>query len=424
MNSILSYILKANIAFSILYCIYYVVFRPLTFHKLNRIILLIFIPLSLVIPSINLNISTSVINAINIPAFEEISSLVSSEHIEETISKQSFSTAYIIYAIYMMGVFIYTISLIVNILKLLKIKHHSQPVYNDGYLFLTTNLPHIFSFFNWIFIPEKKIEHYELPIIEHEKFHFKLLHTVDLILMEIFSALFWFNPFILLFKKSLKSVHEYQVDEEVLNSNVKKSQYLQLMLDNLTRNRNMVGLYNYFNNNIIKKRVKMITRNKTHKLQLIRYLLLIPVITIMAMSSPKTFDSRPNIFPLERKELKNITQIFGKDFKHPITKKVITHGGIDIRAIEGTPVLSTADGIVINVSHEDGWGKLIVIDHGNGYETWYAHLKDFSVKKGDNVKQAQNIGFVGNTGHSTGPHLHYEVRLNGERVNPMDYFEN
>ena len=84
-------------------------------------------------------------------------------------------------------------------------------------------------------------------------------------------------------------------------------------------------------------------------------------------------------------------------------------------------VQTSADGTVIKVTSEKGWGNLIVIDHGSGYETWYAHLKDFSVQNGQQVSKGQTIGHVGNTGYSTGPHLHFEVRLNNKSVNPMDY---
>jgi murein DD-endopeptidase MepM/ murein hydrolase activator NlpD len=108
---------------------------------------------------------------------------------------------------------------------------------------------------------------------------------------------------------------------------------------------------------------------------------------------------------------------------NPITKRQYTHDGIDIKISEGTPVINTASGVVIEAIEKEGWGKLIVIKHTNGYETWYAHLSKINLKKGDKVKKEQEIGFSGNIGNSTAPHLHYEVRQNGACVNPEEYFD-
>ena len=165
----------------------------------------------------------------------------------------------------------------------------------------------------------------------------------------------------------------------------------------------------------------MITKNKSHKFQLVRYLILVPVITMLAMSFIRPGGEKPDIFPIEEANYSKITLHFGEEFLNPFTNKETIHNGIDIKAKEGIPVNSTADGVVIKVTTEKGWGNLVVIDHGNGYTTWYAHLKDFNVEEDQQVRKGQTIGHVGNTGNSTGPHLHYEVRLNDKPVDPMDY---
>ncbi len=99
------------------------------------------------------------------------------------------------------------------------------------------------------------------------------------------------------------------------------------------------------------------------------------------------------------------------------------HPGIDIAAPVGTPVKATADGIVVFASRKGGYGKLIEIDHGNGYSTRYGHLMGFAVRKGERVKKGQVIGWIGLTGRTTGPHLHYEVRKNNIPVNPRRYLK-
>lgn len=99
------------------------------------------------------------------------------------------------------------------------------------------------------------------------------------------------------------------------------------------------------------------------------------------------------------------------------------HRGADFAGPHGTDIFATADGVVIHAGWSSGYGKLIKIQHAHGIETRYAHLAKFRVKKGDRVSRGQHIGDMGNTGRSTGTHLHYEVRINGRAVNPMKFIK-
>ena len=98
-----------------------------------------------------------------------------------------------------------------------------------------------------------------------------------------------------------------------------------------------------------------------------------------------------------------------------------THTGLDISAVTGTDIKVVADGTVISAGYSGSYGYLVKVDHGNGVETWYAHTSKMYVKKGDTVKAGNVIAAVGSTGNSTGPHLHLEIRVNGETVDPQDY---
>jgi len=106
---------------------------------------------------------------------------------------------------------------------------------------------------------------------------------------------------------------------------------------------------------------------------------------------------------------------------NPFTGKREFHEGIDIVNAVGVPILAPADGRVIATSRDPGFGLVLKIDHGYGYETVYGHLLKFAVMKGEWVKRGQIIGYLGNTGMSTGPHLHYEIHKNGRPVNPWWY---
>ncbi|WP_462325345.1 M23 family metallopeptidase [Desulfoplanes sp.] len=107
--------------------------------------------------------------------------------------------------------------------------------------------------------------------------------------------------------------------------------------------------------------------------------------------------------------------------RSPFTGRREFHKGLDISAPTGTPIHATAGGRVVQIRKDHGYGKNILVDHGNGIVTRYAHLHKYAVKKGARVKRGELIAYVGNTGRSTGPHLHYEVRLNGVPVNPFRY---
>ena len=108
----------------------------------------------------------------------------------------------------------------------------------------------------------------------------------------------------------------------------------------------------------------------------------------------------------------------------PFTGEPGTHNAIDISSAVGAPVRAPADGIVVKGEWANGYGNVIYLSHGYGYSTRYGHLSSFAVRPGERVKRGDIIGYVGSTGRSTGPHLHYEVRLNNNPVNPLEYILN
>ncbi len=144
----------------------------------------------------------------------------------------------------------------------------------------------------------------------------------------------------------------------------------------------------------------------------------------LAENKEKLYAAIPAIQPLSNKQLIALASGFGLRM-HPIYKMKKMHTGIDFAASIGTPIYATADGNVAVVDVRfSGYGKMVEIDHGFGYRTRYAHMHDFAVRKGQNVKRGDLIGYVGNTGVSTAPHLHYEVLINGTQVDPVHYFYN
>lgn len=126
--------------------------------------------------------------------------------------------------------------------------------------------------------------------------------------------------------------------------------------------------------------------------------------------------STPSIWPTKG----YLTNSFGRRI-HPLTGKRSFHYGQDIATQSGNKIIAPANGVILVSEYRDYYGKMVIIDHNFGYTTRYGHLAAFNVKEGERVTRGQVIGFVGNTGRSTAPHLHYEVRFMGKAINPMNF---
>jgi murein DD-endopeptidase MepM/ murein hydrolase activator NlpD len=127
----------------------------------------------------------------------------------------------------------------------------------------------------------------------------------------------------------------------------------------------------------------------------------------------------PTIWPVNTRY---ITSDFG--FRSdPFSYKPTYHSGVDIAGDQGDPVYVTADGVVITAAYDDLHGNNVVVDHSNGIRTWYMHMNKIIVAKGDHVTKGQQIGVLGTTGRSTGPHLHYELKKNGTSIDPKPYLK-
>ena len=144
---------------------------------------------------------------------------------------------------------------------------------------------------------------------------------------------------------------------------------------------------------------------------------------ILAKNKENLSSAIPAIWPIDRLQLKALYS-FGMRY-HPIYKRYRFHKGVDMACSKGVPVYASGDAIVENTDigrRRVGYGKQVLLNHEFGYKTRYAHLNEILVEKGQKVKRGQLIGTVGNTGGSTGPHLHYEVIYMGKEVNPVNYF--
>ena len=138
----------------------------------------------------------------------------------------------------------------------------------------------------------------------------------------------------------------------------------------------------------------------------------------------KLLVSTPAIQPVSNKDLTRVASGFGYRID-PIYKTVKLHAGLDFAAPQGTPIYATANGTVTVAGNTgNGYGNHVVINHGYGYETLYGHMVKVKARVGQQIKRGEVIGYVGSTGKSTGPHCHYEVHKNGQKIDPVYFFYN
>lgn len=143
----------------------------------------------------------------------------------------------------------------------------------------------------------------------------------------------------------------------------------------------------------------------------------------MASRKKEFLASIPAIQPVANKNLRKMASGFGYRL-HPIYKTYKMHEGIDFTAPTGTPIYATGNGRVVTAGPDRGYGNCVIVSHGFGYQTLYGHMYRIKARVGQSVKRGELIGYVGNTGLSSGSHLHYEVIKNGNKINPINYFFN
>ena len=230
-------------------------------------------------------------------------------------------------------------------------------------------------------------------------------------------------------------VHEHMADSEVIKKGIEATDYQKYLLLQL-KSGQFLKLTSNFNYSLTKKRITMISKNISKRKSIARTLLGLILVAGIFMfygfnnqmeiepaleiktkySNDDSSDFIPSILPLKAGGEYYIGSHYGMR-THPILKYKKKHIGIDIVAKWGTEVIAPANGKVLEVENTNGYGKRVKIKHNESLITLYAHLSDYKVKVGDNVRRNDVIGLVGETGLATSPHLHYEVIKNNNRVN-------
>ncbi len=283
-------VLLTFIATIILYYTYKLLFGKCNRFTICRIILLTMSVFAFVFPFISINISTQLpeyfltLNDIEILHNNNV-------NVEtENVKNNSLSFLQIISLTYIIGVALSLMRMFFNIYKIHKMKVGKKQEVIDGFNIIYTSENHIpFSFFNNIFIPDDK----NPLILKHEMSHVRNRHSLDIILMEIMISFQWFNPFIYKMKKELQGLHEYIADNETIENEIDKSNYMMLLLQQCTAD-DYNAIANNFSFLLTKKRIAMITQKQKSKKMVIRMLLTLPVFALLILLNTQCDNVKTN----------------------------------------------------------------------------------------------------------------------------------
>ena len=424
------YLMKVCAYICAFYIPFILLFKSTTFFSINRVYLVAGLLISCVLPLYTAVSAIPLYSPQDLPFMEPMvikTEMVISKANEPTDFLNTFTLLIIIYLV---GIAIRLIRLASSIIYILKLKREGNILAYGNAKVVRTNTTTPFSFFNYVFLP-KELD--DLGILEHEMAHVRQYHWIDLLIVEVVSIVLWFNPVMIVYKRSLKQQHEYLADHSAIKSGIDIGKYLMSIRQQieLAIPSPLISEF-YFQS--IKKRINMLTKKETTVYRLAAYIIVLPIIMcfLMAFSSPKDFrliESGNNHsiqepisvgLPIDKKNNFLWESGYGERL-HPVLNVMRLHTGIDLVAEEGTPVVASEEGVVIKAKMADAWGNIIVIQHDGLYSTSYSHLKMMEVKDGDKVKKGQVIGQVGHTGLSSKNHLHFELLKNGIAIDPIDY---
>lgn len=448
----MEFILESSLLIGILYSFYKLFLQKETFFKSIRIYFIIGILITIVFPLTIIPIYVEVNNEMvsfvpqvlenNITTTESNIAIIGQEFIK---NKLSFNWLLLFKTIYLLGIAFFSLKFFIEIISLYKLVHKSNKQKKGNITFAET-LKNIspFSIFNYIVYNKNLFNKQELlQIIEHEKVHVNHKHSYDMLLVHLLVIVQWFNPFAWLYKKNVEQNLEFLADKFAQENHDTLKEYQYLLLKTSIQ-KNPFALSTNFYNSLIKKRIIMLQKNRSKKLNQLKYVLLLPlfvvflyafntkeVITPIPIEEETIFnldfsenDNQNNKFinPIHSKNIIRVSSNYGKR-KNPITKKEQFHNGIDLIATINTEIYATKNGEVITATNDLKKGNYIQIKHANNFQTNYHHLNHLKIKKGDKVVAGQLIGTVGSTGKSTGPHLHYEVMKDDKNIDPINFID-
>lgn len=276
MNELFRYLIHSSVCLTALYMVYWFFLRKDTFFTINRIYLVLTVIFSLVVPLLPLQLPIT--DSIS-PVMIFLEPVLITPGKIETLSASHLSWIEATGVVYLTGVFIFTLRFLIQLIQLwIVVRRNGVTSRDDMKLVFVDRGYSPFSFFNMIFIKKDLSEDSQLSaILLHEKVHIRQLHTFDLILTEMLTIVLWFNPFVWMLQRSIKSLHEFLADEGVMKFGFRMRDYQQLIFDQ-TLGKQINNLTNNFNVSLIKKRMMMMTKSRSRSASRVKIILALPAI--------------------------------------------------------------------------------------------------------------------------------------------------
>lgn len=320
MNDLFRYLIQSSVCLAALYLVYWLFLRKDTFFSINRIYLVLTVIFSLVIPLLSFRfLSSETITPVMI-FLEPV--LITPEKID-SIAVSHLSWMEAITVIYFTGMIIFTLRFLIQLIQLWVIVRENGVTSRDGLKLVFVDKGYSpFSFFNMTFIRKELTEENQLSaILQHEKVHVRQFHSFDLILTEILTIVLWFNPFVWLLQRSIKTLHEFLADEGVIKTGFRMHDYQQLIFDQ-TLGKQINNLTNNFNVSLIKNRIIMMTKSRSKRCARIKFILVFPAILLLIASTSSVSaiyltkeveKATPNQTVSEQNQTLNLSPIPGKE---------------------------------------------------------------------------------------------------------------
>ena len=282
MNNLSMYLVETAICLILFYSIYKIFLQKETFFLFNRYYLMATVLLSFIIPALNFNFNANSELIIYNNVLSTV--IVGADGFEQVVSKK-LSTQQILTYLYAFGVSLFLLRFLIQLFQLLIIIKRNKIRHSKNLQFVITNKNiSPFTFFNIIFLNNFGISEGNMEkIIAHEQAHVRQLHSVDLLIVEFITIIQWFNPVIWMYRKSLKEVHEYLADEDVLKQGYDSINYQKLIFNLIAGDENY-NLTSNFDCSLTKKRLIMMTKIKTPKWAKLKVLVLLPIVTVLILA--------------------------------------------------------------------------------------------------------------------------------------------
>lgn len=418
MADFLTYLGQVSILIAVAFVVYKLLLSRDALHRRNRIILISIVVISFALPLCKINVHPANNNFYLIEKYVTRTNIQPQELTSESevvytdnSTDTPIDAAGVLVVIYLSGIIFFLVVRVLSVLRVRRIIDSAEEkhTYNGFNIYISSDCVQSFCFIRKIIMSRMDYDTNFEIISKHEIEHIRQFHYFDLIFLNLAASILWFNPFLWLIHKELVLEHEFWVDRHVVSNGISIKKYQHLLISKVAMAKGWSMDMNHFNQSDLYKRIKTM-KKRSSNLTSMKLLVLLPFVGFtLLVFSQKT--SKPTESAVESETI------------IPYQGKIVAtysdrHPGIDVVVTNDT-IRAPFAGRVTSAKDASSRGNTLVLKHEDGVETSYSHLAAFLVKENTQVSVGDPIGLVGNTGRSTGKHLHMECRVDNKTVDPV-----